>query len=221
MEAPVSGKMTRDKVTIIDYGMGNIGSVNGALQFLGAAAEITPDPECVRKASSLILPGVGSFRKAMEKLTATGLSQAISDAVLKRGRPILGICLGMQLMGSASTEDGEADGLGLVPNRVTRFTREETPELKIPHVGFNTVRFSESDGLFKGLSDGADFYFVHSYRMLEDGLSGRKALCDHGGVFLAGFQTGQRICGTQFHPEKSQTNGLILLKNYLDITRSC
>lgn len=213
--------MTPKKITIIDYGMGNLGSVVGALRFLGTDAEVTPDPDRVKNASGLILPGVGSFRKAMEKLTATGLDQAVTEAVNTRGCAILGICLGMQLMGSASTEDGETSGLALVANQVSRFTVRETQDIKIPHVGFNTVRFSEHNGLFKGLPDGADFYFVHSYRMLEDGLSGRRALCDHGGEFLAGFQSDERICGTQFHPEKSQTNGLILLKNYLEIIGSC
>lgn len=213
--------MTHQKITIIDYGMGNIGSVVGALRFLGADVEVTPDPDRIKNASGLILPGVGSFRKAMETLTGTGLGGAVVEAVNSKGCAILGICLGMQLMGSSGSEDGETCGLALIPNRVNRFRVSEIQDIKVPHVGFNTVCFSENNGLFKGLSNGADFYFVHSYRMLDNGLSGRKAICDHGGEFLAGFQSDERICGTQFHPEKSQINGLILLKNYLEIVESC
>ncbi len=212
--------MVSHRITIVDYGMGNIGSVAGALKFLGAEPEITPDPEQVKKARSLILPGVGSFRKAMEKLRSTGLDQAILETVEKKGGSILGICLGMQLLGAASTEDGESIGLSLIPNRVDRFTTDKSDPIKIPHVGFNTVQFSERKGLFSELPETADFYFVHSYRMKTEDLKGRTAICDHGGDFLAAFETG-RICGTQFHPEKSQTNGLILLKNFIDMASSC
>lgn len=207
-------------ITIVDYGMGNIGSVVGALRFLGIEPKVTPDPEQVKIAHSIILPGVGSFRKAMEKLKTTGLDQAILEAVKSRGGIILGICLGMQLLGAASTEDGESSGLALIPNRVERFTTDISCPTKIPHVGFNTVRFSERKGLFSELPERADFYFVHSYRMLQGDLKGKTAICDYGGVFLAAFET-ERICGTQFHPEKSQTNGLILLKNFIEMASSC
>ncbi len=207
-------------ITIVDYGMGNIGSVVGALKFLGVESVVTPDPEQVQMAQSLILPGVGSFRKAMEKLRSTGLDQAILEAVEKKGGAILGICLGMQLLGAASTEDGESSGLLLVPNRVDRFTTDTSNPTKIPHVGFNSVQFSDREGLFSDLPEKADFYFVHSYRMLQEDLKGRTAICDYGGEFLAAFETG-RICGTQFHPEKSQTNGLILLKNFIEMVSSC
>ena len=207
-------------ITIVDYGMGNIGSVVGALKFLGIEPKVTPDPEQVKIAHSIILPGVGSFRKAMEKLKITGLDQAILETVKSRGGAILGICLGMQLLGAASTEDGESIGLALVPNRVDRFATDTSCPTKIPHVGFNTVRFSERKGLFSELPERADFYFVHSYRMLQGDLEGRTAICDYGGEFLAAFET-DRICGTQFHPEKSQTNGLILLKNFIEMVSSC
>ncbi len=207
-------------ITIVDYGMGNIGSVVGALRFLGIEPKVTPHPEEVKTARSLILPGVGSFRKAMEKLKTTGLDQAILETVKKRGSTILGICLGMQLLGAGSTEDGESKGLGLIPNRVGRLISDASNPTKIPHVGFNTVRFSERKGLFSELPETADFYFVHSYRMLQEDLRGRTAICDHGGEFLAAFET-ERICGTQFHPEKSQTNGLILLKNFIEMAASC
>ncbi len=210
--------MASKSITIVDYGMGNIGSVVGALRFLGVEPEVTPDPERVKIAHSLILPGVGSFRKAMEKLKSAGLDQAILETVQTRKRAILGICLGMQLLGSWSTEDGESQGLALIPNRVSRFDKSE--QTKVPHVGFNTVQFSQRKGIFSELPEKADFYFVHSYRMLPDGLEGRTATCDYGGEFLAGFEK-EKICGTQFHPEKSQTNGLILLKNFIEMVSLC
>jgi len=201
-------------IIVVDYGMGNIWSVLSALRYLGSEPEVCSDPDHVRFADYLFLPGVGSFRKAMEVLRMTGLDQAILEAVKGRGCKILGICLGMQLLGSHGTEDGDTTGLGLVPNRVDKFTVQELGKNKIPHIGFNTVRFSERDGLFRYLPDTADFYFVHSYRMLIDDLGGRISLCSYGTDFLAAFET-DNICGTQFHPEKSQTNGLILLKNFL------
>lgn len=208
--------MGHKHTTIVDYGMGNIWSVLGALRYLGNDAEVSYDPILVSKADCLILPGVGSFRKAMQVLLKSGLETAILEAVKSRGCKILGICLGMQLLGSHGTEDGETPGLGLIPNRVERFTSKETGNKKIPHIGFNTTLFSERRGLFRDLPNTADFYYVHSYRMLPDDLKGRIATCNYGVEFLSAFQVGH-ICGTQFHPEKSQTNGLILLKNFLEI----
>tara|TARA_Y100000758_G_C15877351_1_gene358986 strand:- start:321 stop:695 length:375 start_codon:yes stop_codon:yes gene_type:complete len=122
--------------------------------------------------------------------------------------------MGMQLLGSYGTEDGGAVGLGLISNRVERFDKEELNGNKIPHVGFNVVNFSDRKGLFKDFPKSSDFYFTHSYRMLVDGISGRYATCVYGEEFLAAFQV-NNICGTQFHPEKSQTNGLLLLRNFL------
>ena len=117
-------------------------------------------------------------------------------------------------MGSYGTEDGETAGLGLLPNRVERFTPEELGNNKIPHIGFNTIRVNQGEGLFKELPESSDFYFTHSYRMLVDRVKGRYATCSYGVEFLAAFEM-DNICGTQFHPEKSQVNGLILLRNFL------
>ncbi|MBA4385074.1 MAG: imidazole glycerol phosphate synthase subunit HisH [Anaerolinea sp.] len=211
--------MMADKsITVVDYGMGNIWSVLNALRYVGGEPEIGSNPDDVRLADCLVLPGVGSFRKAMVALRESGLDQAIQEAVKTRGCKILGICLGMQLMGSYGTEDGETPGLGLIPNQVDKFTAQEVGKNKVPHIGFNTVRFSEKDGLFCDLPDTADFYFVHSYRMLPDNLGGRTCSSFYGIEFLSGFEI-DNICGTQFHPEKSQTNGLILLNNFLKICR--
>ena len=208
--------MSIPKVTIIDYGMGNIFSVVSAFKYLGAEVEIVSDPEEILKSSILVLPGVGSFRNAMEFIRERNIDEAIIDAVTNKGVKILGICLGMQLLGSHSTEDGRTDGLGLLPNQVERFTLTEVSGRKIPHVGFNSLHISEKKSLFKDLPHLADFYFIHSYRMLIEDIQGRHATCKYGVEFLAAYEIGN-ICGTQFHPEKSQTNGLIMLKNFLQL----
>lgn len=211
--------MTGPNVAVVDYGMGNVWSVVSALKYIGAEPELVADPDVLAKSRCMVLPGVGSYRKGMEALRARGLDGAIHSAVTN-GVCILGICLGMQLIGSLGTEDGESMGLGLVDNRVDRFTVEELGNNKIPHVGFNPVQFSERQGLFHGLPESADFYFTHSYRMLVDDIEGRHATCSYGVDFLAAFEIGN-ICGVQFHPEKSQTNGLVLLQNFLKKSISC
>lgn len=202
------------QVTIVDYGMGNIWSVMSALRHLHAEPVLVSAPERIAKADCLVLPGVGSFRKAMETLRAEGCDKAIVSAVRERHAKILGICLGMQLLGLRGTEDGETSGLGLVPNCVERFTDDELCGLRLPHVGFNEIRPSALEGMFAGLPQFPDFYFVHSYRMLPEALNARIATCLYGVPFLAAFEFGN-VWGTQFHPEKSQTNGLRLLRNFL------
>lgn len=206
--------MINKNLIVVDYGMGNIWSVLSALRYLGAVPQVSNDPDKVLKADLIVLPGVGSFRKAMETLKNSGLDQAMVEAVKSGGVKILGICLGMQLLGSHGTEDGEIDGLGLIKNRVDKFTEKELSRNKIPHIGFNSVSLSDKKGLFQNLPNNPDFYFVHSYRLLPEGLAGRTAICSYDIDFLAAFEV-DNICGAQFHPEKSQTNGLILLKNFL------
>jgi glutamine amidotransferase len=206
--------MKNYQVTVIDYGIGNVWSVMSALKYLGVEAELVSDPEVISRSLTLILPGVGSFRKGMEILKSTGIDKAILSAVMNNKAKILGICLGMQLLGAYGTEDGGTTGLGLVSNRVERFKAEELNGHKIPHVGFHSVQFSEKKGLFRDFGDSSDFYFTHSYRMHVGDIEERYATCTYGTEFLAAFQIGN-ICGAQFHPEKSQTNGLLLLRNFL------
>jgi glutamine amidotransferase len=206
--------MIGPRVAVIDYGMGNVWSVISALKYLGATVELVRNPKILAQADVMILPGVGSFRKGMENLKESGLDEAIRLAVTANNARVLGICLGMQLLGSQSTEGGETAGLGLIANRVESFTAYELGLNKIPHVGFNLVYFNEQKGLFKDLPEPSDFYFTHSYRMLVDNIEGQYATCSYGIEFLAAFEIGN-ICGAQFHPEKSQTNGLILLRNFL------
>lgn len=206
--------MQAPKVSVIDYGMGNIWSVISALKYLGVETEFVSSPEKIEESEFLILPGVGSFSKGMRELKSRGIDQAIMAALQNNNAKILGICLGMQLMGSYGTENGRTAGLGLISNGVELFTQDELKVDKIPHVGFNSISFNEGKGLFDGLPKLADFYFTHSYRMLVERLEGQYATCNHGIEFLAAFELGN-ICGAQFHPEKSQTNGLIFLRNFL------
>lgn len=209
--------MTQKTVTIVDYGMGNICSVASAFDYLGCELLITGDPDSVAGADILVLPGVGSFRKAMASLRERKLDSALLHAVLNRKRKILGICLGMQLLGDRGFEDGDTPGLGLIPARVERFSTDEVHGSKIPHVGFNSVNVPPGSRLMAGLAAKADFYFVHSYRMLPDGLPGLAANCVYDIEFLAAYEQAN-IFATQFHPEKSQSNGLLLLKNFIECT---
>jgi glutamine amidotransferase len=206
--------MSKRGITVIDYSMGNLWSVLSALRYLGCEPAVSSDPYEIVKAESLVLPGVGSFRKAMIALKERGLDQAIIDAVQNKGCKILGICLGMQLMGTSSSEDGDTFGLGLIPAAVDKFIPHQVGANKIPHIGFDQVCCPSGTRLFQGLNNTSDFYFVHSYRMLPSGLNGKISTCSYGTDFLAAYEQ-DNIFATQFHPEKSQTNGLILLKNYL------
>ena len=202
------------KITIVDYGIGNLWSVSSALSYLGHDSVVSTTPSEVANADVLILPGVGSFRKAMLALRKLHLDEAILEAVKGRRRKVLGICLGMQLLASYSTEDGESAGLGLISTGVGRFDSGTMGRLKVPHIGFNQVSEKGQSILFKGLVSSADFYFIHSYRMLADGLTGHHGICNYGQDFLAAYEH-ENIFGVQFHPEKSQTNGLKLLKNFI------
>ncbi len=202
-------------IVIIDYGMGNLFSIQSALHYLGAQSSISSDPQVIRNADKLILPGVGSFYKAMSNLKTAHLDEVVKEPVINKKTPILGICLGMQLLGSSSTEDGFSYGLGLIDSPVERFCENEFVNLKIPHVGFDTVTITKKNKLFDGLDSNADFYFTHSYRMAFADQPYAVGTCLHGERFIAAFEK-EHICGTQFHPEKSQTTGLLLLKNFIE-----
>lgn len=201
-------------VTIVDYGIGNLWSVRNALRYLGHDSVVSSTPSEVAQADAIILPGVGSFRKAMAALKNSQLDEAILEATAGRGRKILGICLGMQLLAMRSTEDGETAGLGLISADVERFDSVPMGRLKVPHVGFNQVGSQDQSVLFRGIASSADFYFVHSYRLLADGLEGHHGICHYGQDFLAAYEH-ENIFATQFHPEKSQTNGLMLINNFM------
>jgi len=203
-------------VTIIDYGMGNIGSISNAFNYLGAKIKILSDPDKIEKSNITILPGVGSFHKAMTIIKKKSIDKAIENIVSK-GNYLFCICLGMQLLSSESSENKFTKGLGIIPNKVNKFTFKETRN-KIPHVGFNQVFFDKDNMLFKGLSSGADFYFVHSYRILPEKIKKNISTTNYGVKFMSSYIK-DNIFATQFHPEKSQSNGIKLLDNFLNITK--
>ena len=207
-----------NKVTIIDYGMGNLWSVASAIKFLGADPVVSHDPIEIANSNCLVLPGVGSFRRAMETIKTNKYDQAIAEALTNSKTKLLGICLGMQLLGASSTEDGITLGLGLVPNLVTRFSSNNDIKIKIPHIGFSEVKNPKNSSLFANIPDNSCFYFVHSYFMEianYDATKSHVAIATHGTDFVAAIESG-RICGTQFHPEKSQKSGLQLMRNFLE-----
>jgi imidazole glycerol-phosphate synthase subunit HisH len=206
-------------VTIIDYGMGNLWSVQSAFEYLDCSVTVTSDPETIVKSDRVVLPGVGSFKAAMETLRRTGIAESIIELVTIRGVNILGICLGMQLLGSGSPEDGETNGLGFIDGRTDTFDFRLAKVIKVPHIGFDIVRFGEGTKLFRGMSEESDFYFVHEYRMKTVRDVNTVSLCTYGEDFVAAFER-NNIFATQFHPEKSQANGLRVLKNFLEI-ESC
>ena len=203
-----------ERVCIIDYGMGNLWSIESALKFLGAKVIITNNREIISDSEKLILPGVGSFFKAIQSLNKLKLKSVIRSTVLDQKSKILGICLGMQLMSRYGFEDGKSTGLGLISTDTRPFSKELIGELRIPHIGFNSVEPPDQSLLFNNISRPYDFYFVHSYYLPINIKYGDKTICTYGDKFLAAFEN-DNIYATQFHPEKSQTNGLILLKNFL------
>jgi glutamine amidotransferase len=203
-------------VTIIDFGIGNLKSVQNAFIYLGCDVQVTANLEQVRNAKTLVLPGVGSFRAAMNRLNESGLATAIKDAVGNQDVKLLGICLGLQLIGQTSTEDGATDGLKLVNGHTDVFKIVSGSEIKIPHVGFNTVNFPKESHLYRGLENPSDFYFTHGYRMEKCDPPARIGWAQHGEQFVASIEF-ENIYATQFHPEKSQSNGLMVLKNFVEI----
>jgi len=202
-------------VAIIDYGMGNIISVSNALTALGATVLTAESPAQLRQASHILLPGVGAFADAMRNLTDRGWITPLEDEVLGNSKPFLGICLGMQVLAEIGMEHGEHQGLGWIKGRVERLSPQEK-NLRVPHIGWNSVHPSElgAETLFRGVADGEDFYFVHSYAFIPEDSAYCAAVCDHGGDFCAAVASGN-VLGTQFHPEKSQRAGWRVLSNFL------
>lgn len=213
--------MAGSAIAVVDYGMGNLLSVTKALEALGAQVRLVRAGAELGGADALVVPGVGAFPDAMERLAAAGLDAALVEAA-RAGVPLLGICLGLQVLFEASDEGQGARGLGLLPGRVTRLPGGGG--LKIPHMGWNSVTW-ESFPLFEGLEPGAYFYFVHSFAVPAGGEDGpddggvQVARCHYGRPFVAAAARGA-VMGTQFHPEKSGRTGLRLLENFLSLTRS-
>ena len=196
-------------IAIIDYGAGNIRSIEKALEYVGASVQITDEPDTVNKAQAIVLPGVGSGGAAMSRMTERGLDNAIRKAT-QQGKPFLGICLGMQLLADHHAE-GEVDGLSLFPGEVRRIPHGP----KIPHMGWNQVKPQHTTlDIFDNIPKDAYFYFAHSYYVEPQDSQGVAAVTDYGSPFCSVIVT-ERVWGTQFHPEKSGSVGLQLLQNFL------
>jgi glutamine amidotransferase len=200
------------KIVIADYGMGNIKSIVSTLNYLGVGdIVISADFNVLNSADKIILPGVGSFGKAMAQIKENSLDKYLKEIVVEKGKPLIGICLGMQLLGNSSTEDGFTEGLGFVNAHCIKF---DNTDLKVPHVGFNQLKIDNKLKIYDGLPSEADFYFTHSYKMVsEDEIN--QSYCNYGSDFIASFEC-NNIVGVQFHPELSQKNGLRLLKNFIE-----
>ncbi len=201
------------QVILIDAGMGNLRSVQKALESLGAIVERTDDPEKVLSGERVILPGVGAFGDFMSGLCVRGLDSAIKE-IAARGTPLLGICVGMQALFEVGEEMGQYSGLGLLPGRVARFA--ESLSVKIPHTGWNQVEVKKDALIFNGIDSGAYVYFNHSYYCQPGNPNDIGATTDYGINYACAVQH-ENIYGVQFHPEKSQAVGLQILKNFLEV----
>jgi len=204
------------KVAIVDYGMGNLGSVRRALDELNARTEIISDPKSLAAADRIILPGVGSFSDGMASLQQGGWVEALREQVLTRGKPLLGICLGMQLLSSQGCEGASTavPGLNLIPGTVKHLATLGC-SLRIPHVGWNSATLVGNPALFAGIPDQTDFYFVHSFAFVATNPEHVIATVDYSTPVAAAIRSGSAL-GTQFHPEKSSKAGFRLLRNFLE-----
>lgn len=201
-------------ITIIDYGVGNLFSLKSSFTAIGVEAEVSDDPEVLRKSEKLILPGVGAFEDAARKLRETGLDEVVKCAA-QAGTPILGICLGMQMLFDKSYEFGVHQGLGLIPGEIVPI-RDVIPEyLKVPHIGWNSLKFTKDSPLFRYITDGDYVYFVHSY-YASGCAENTIAVSEYGAELTAAVQSGN-VFGCQFHPEKSGDVGLKILKAFAEL----
>ncbi len=205
--------MTRPPVAVLDYGVGNLHSAAKALDRAGAEVRVVPTVAEAAGAAGLVVPGVGAYGACLSGLGSAGGPAAVAGW-LEGGRPLLGICVGMQLLFEASEEGPVSDGVGVVPGKIRRLTGP----VKIPHIGWDEVAVRPGSRLLAGLGDGTRFYFVHSYAPEPDG-DAVAAVCDYGGRFAAAVEHGN-LFGTQFHPEKSGEAGLTLLANFVNEVRA-
>ena len=199
-------------IAIIDYGAGNLKSVEKALEALGEKPVISQDPEVLIKADGLILPGVGAFGDAMERLNASGMADLIRKAV-QNGIPLLGICLGLQLLFEESEESPGAAGLGLLKGKIVKIPGDAG--LKVPHMGWNSLHLEKQTRLFAGIPEESYFYFVHSYYLKAEDRSIVAATTQYGVTIDAAIETG-RVFACQFHPEKSSSYGMRILQNFIN-----
>lgn len=201
-------------VAIVDYGVGNLFSLECSLNAIGAEVTVTADPEILKQADQIILPGVGAFDDAAKKLRATGLDKVIKE-LAANGKPLMGICLGMQMLFEKSFEYGEHEGLGLIPGQVVPMEGVIPADLKIPHIGWNALRFKKDCPIFSRIKDGDCVYFVHSYYAAncDEHVT---AIAEYGSELTAAVAK-KNIFGCQFHPEKSGSVGLAILKAFTQL----
>jgi glutamine amidotransferase len=200
-------------LAIIDYQMGNLRSVQKGFEKMGHAAAITADPAVIAQADKLVLPGVGAFADAIAELRRRDLVEPIRDAIAG-GKPFLGICLGLQMLFDVGYEDGEHEGLGILPGEVRRF--DVPPEYKVPHMGWNRVHLKRRPPIFAGIEDDSHFYFVHSYYVAPKDDAVISGVASYPNPFCA-MVWRDNLFATQFHPEKSQAVGLQVLKNFAEL----
>ena len=196
-------------IGIVDYGMGNRRSVEKALERVGGEPRLTSDPAVLRAADGLVVPGVGAFPEAMRRLRASGLDELIRERAAD-GVPVIGLCLGMQLLLERSEEHEGAEGLGLIPGEIRRLDPQGQ---KLPHIGWNEVRWTRRSPLVEGLPDPATFYHVHTFVPHPADRADALGLSEYGSEFVSVVERGT-VCGAQFHPEKSSAHGLALLRNF-------
>jgi len=204
--------MKSASVCIIDYGVGNTHSVFNALSYLGYKVKLSQDASVIEKSDVLLLPGVGAFEAAKHNLQQRGLIPVLNEQVLSNKKPILGICLGMQLMASYSEENGFFEGLNWIPGKVIRIA--ENTSFPVPHVGWNQLEIKKQSPLFSRLNNESHFYFDHSYHFVPENPEHIAAHCNYGTPLVASLMN-ENIMGVQFHPEKSQINGLKLFRSFV------
>lgn len=205
------------EITIIDCGMGNLGSIKNMLKHLGIPSIMTSEPSEIETAKKLILPGVGAFDNGMRNLSDSGMLDILNDEVLEKKTPVLGICLGMQLFANRS-EEGNLPGLGWINAEIAKFKFQgENGKLKVPHMGWNAVELKKTSRLFSDMYDQPRFYFVHSYHLVCDNDEDVLCTTHHGCEFTSAIEK-ENIFGVQFHPEKSHKYGIRLLKNFAELT---
>ena len=199
--------------------MGNVKSVLNGFELLGEEVEVTDNPEKISKAEAIILPGVGAFYDGMKNLKEKNLIEVLEKEVIQNKKPYLGICLGLQFLAEKSFEGGEHEGLGWIKGEVTKIVPND-PKLKVPHMGWNDTKVNQKEGLLKEIENPV-FYYLHSYyfKLNESDKNAITSVCDYGGVPITATVQHENIYAVQFHPEKSQTTGLKLLKNFLDDIR--
>ncbi len=214
----VASETTSVLVAIINFGIGNFGSVSNMVRRVGGTPSEVTWPSELKDAQAIILPGVGSFDAGVGTMREHGLERPLSDRILMAGVPVLGICLGMQIMAERS-EEGALPGLGWLPGSVIRFrTNQDGETIRVPHIGWNAVTKQQPSPLLEGIEDGSEFYFVHSYHLDNADTSALVGVTSYGLDFPSVIQKG-RIFGTQFHPEKSQIWGEKLFRNFLAVAQ--